>query len=800
MRPLSVLVLALLIHAVAAAAERELGDAPFEIEADRLAYEQDRNIYEASGNVRVTQEEGRSLEADWVTFNADTRIGVAVGNVMIRDGEDVVSADFATVDFNTLTAMATHAAIDAGSVGMQITGASVQRTGPDTFDVRSATFTTCRCPATPGEAKPWEIRAREADVEVEGYAIGKDVTFHVLGVPVFYTPWIAVPVRSGRQTGFLIPELDLSGNNGTMIELPFFWAATDSINLLLRPQWVSKRGFKNGAEIEYLLGEEGEGSGGFSILANDRQVENDSVGRDYSPNRWAYWLQNDVPLPRGIDIGSDIKMVSDNDYVVDFDDVGGEARHDRFLDAKAWGGWAYESLFAGVSGSFNNDLQSPNNLDRDDYVLQRLPQVDAVTLPVKLGPVPLFLGVDTQYIYFYQEAGDRLLQGNAPVNGQFFDTGRDGAFDADEPTRDGLFPGTDVHEDDFAGFLGPELNGSFQEGELLADYGSRVDLAPRLAVPLQLGPIETLTEGGFHETIYAPRYGDSETREVWTGRFDARTRLWRDFGVGTGRVRQVVEPRLTFTLVETDEQDDNPLFEPEPEIRPRRVIDRDPRVLTRNLTDRVPDERVLGYAVDSRFYGLRGEDGSAPREVGSLRLSGGYDFEQGQTTNWFVEGEVSPHSQLTGAVLLGYDSKQTRIDEALVQVWLQSNERFRLRPAGSPERRHVLNLSYRFLRDENRLFENWLLSDSQFNDFDAELNRVDQIDGSARFALVRNVDLFARGYYSFESSKTQGGTLGFLYLSDCGCWDLGVSVQHRIRPSDTRLAFNLRIAGIGGRR
>ena len=215
MRPLSALVLALVLHAVALAAERDLGDAPFEIEADKLVYEQDRNVYEASGNVRVTQSEGRSLEADWITFNADTRIGVAVGNVRIRDGQDVVRADFATVDFNTLTAMATRAAIDAGSVGMVITGESVQRTGENSYAVRSGSFTTCRCPVEPGESHPWEFRAREVEVEVEGYAVGKDVTFHVLGVPVFYTPWIAVPVKTGRQTGVLLPEIEFSGRNGT---------------------------------------------------------------------------------------------------------------------------------------------------------------------------------------------------------------------------------------------------------------------------------------------------------------------------------------------------------------------------------------------------------------------------------------------------------------------------------------------------------------------------------------------------------------------------------------------------------
>ena len=803
MRPLSALVLALSLHAVALAADRDLGDAPFEIEADKLVYEQDRNVYEASGNVRVTQSEGRSLEADWVAFNADTRLGVAVGDVQIRDGQDVVRADFATVDFNTLTAMATRASVDAGSVGLVITGESVQRKDENVYSVRSATLTTCRCPPEPGKEQPWELHAREAEIELEGYAVARDVTFHALGVPVFYTPWLAVPVKSGRETGFLLPAIEFSGNNGTMLELPFFWAARDRLNVLLRPQWVSMRGFKNGAEIEYVLGEEGRGEGGFSILANDRQVENDPVAFPYSPDRWAYWLRNELPLPMGFNLGSDINVASDNDYVVDFDDLGVEFSNDRFLDASAWVSWDFQSLFAGLTGSFGNDLQSPNNRDRDDYVLRRLPQLDLATLQLKLGPVPLFFGLDTQYVYFYHDARDRSLQGFASVDGQFFDTGRDGVFNADEPERSGVTDpsgDTDVHQDDFSGFGGSEGDGVFQEGELLADYGHRIEVNPRLTLPLRLGPVETLTEAGFLETLYVPRFGDSESREVWTGRFDSRIRLVRNFGVGASRVRHVVEPRLGFTLVEAGDQAENPLFVPEVEIRPRRLIDHDPRVLTRDLSDRVEDERLLSYAIASRFYGLRGEGASGPREVGSLRLSGGYDFEESETANWFLEGHVAPHANLRFSGLVGYDSNENQADEALVQMSWLSNERFRLRPAGSPERRHVLNVGYRYLRDRNRLFENWLLRDSVYDDFDADLKRVNQLDTSARLALVRNLDLFARGYYSFESSAARGGSIGFQFLSDCGCWDLAVAVEHRTRPSDTRLDLSLRLSGLGGRR
>ena len=85
---------------------------PFEISADQISYEQDRDLYEASGHVIVEQEDGGRLEADWVSFSAETQLGIATGHVRITEDGDTIEADFAAVDFSKLTALATMAALD----------------------------------------------------------------------------------------------------------------------------------------------------------------------------------------------------------------------------------------------------------------------------------------------------------------------------------------------------------------------------------------------------------------------------------------------------------------------------------------------------------------------------------------------------------------------------------------------------------------------------------------------------------------------------------------------------------------
>src|SRR5262245_46301034 len=130
----------------------------FTLYADEASYDRERNLYEASGHVRVVQAGGRTLTADWMAFNGTTQIGVATGRVRIVDRQDVVVADFATVDLRSLVALAQNAELDTPGPGLQVRGERVQRTGVNTYSIENANFTTCRCP--PGKKqRPWELDA-----------------------------------------------------------------------------------------------------------------------------------------------------------------------------------------------------------------------------------------------------------------------------------------------------------------------------------------------------------------------------------------------------------------------------------------------------------------------------------------------------------------------------------------------------------------------------------------------------------------------------------------------------------------
>ena len=126
------------------AAAEGSGEVPFDLVADEVTYDQVRDVYEATGHVHVVQP-GKSLEADWVVFNGTSHVGIAVGSVRLRDGGETLLAEFATIDFETLTALALDAKLDSEATGLVVESEALLKTGEATYAVERATLTTCRC-------------------------------------------------------------------------------------------------------------------------------------------------------------------------------------------------------------------------------------------------------------------------------------------------------------------------------------------------------------------------------------------------------------------------------------------------------------------------------------------------------------------------------------------------------------------------------------------------------------------------------------------------------------------------------
>ena len=751
----------------------DAGDEPFELRADSVEYDRPRDLYIADGAVEIRQGD-RTLTADWIAFSNTTQRGVASGSVTFREGAETLVTSFAEFDIVTMQGVLFDAHLEAGTSQFRMSGEEIAKTGRETYRFEKGRFTTCRC--EPGERDPWEIKAEHADLEIGGYGTARNTSFEVLGVPVAWLPWMIYPLKTERQTGLLFPLLSLGSIQGFSAALPFFWAARENVNVLITPGWSVKRGLAVQAASEYVLGED---SGGRVAGAyhHDEAINPNTPSEPFNRNRWATWGEQDFALPGDVRVKSDFTFASDNQYPIDFAELGAY-RNDRFLESTAFAqrNFGKDGRF-GLLGAteYANDLQSPDDSDRDDYLLQRLPELDFAVLP---APTPwierLVPSLDVQYVYFRSEVtGDEV----------FRDTGIDGLFDARERGPMGAPPGSgpDLNQDDASLPGGTEGDGIFEEGELLPDRGQRASLTPRLGIPLRLGNFaELYPEAGWAQVLYDSDALGFDQRGFATARVELRSRLRRRFG---DSVTHLLEPRLGYALVTKVGQSGNPLFVPRAAVEQQRLRELDLENVTRDPADRVPEFNGMSFSVANRFWGTLGEKG-APRFLGDATLSGLYDFAGGDFGPVLLDGHAFPFELTTLRANLGFDPKKAEIGEALFEA------------AQAFQDGHRVGVRYRYLRDVPRFFEDFPYVRERFRHVKTDFDHVSQIDLYFRYSITDTWAATYVGSYSFERSLVLRNLGGIEYFSRCRCWAVRLEIA---QDRESGVQFNLRytLSGLG---
>lgn len=768
---------------------------PFELSADALEYDARRNLYVASGNVVIVQGE-KTLKADWIAFSRDTGAGVASGSVELTEGGDTLRAHFVEFNANDLEGVVFQGEFDSEESQFRGSGARIAKTGENTYRFEEGVFTTCRCPE-PDDLVPWAITAEEADIEVEGYGTARNTTVEILGVPALWFPWMIYPIKTERSTGFLFPRIELGSRNGFAVGVPFFWAARDDLNVTLTPSFSSKRGPKLDAELEYVFGLESK-INLFGAFAYDLDIDPRSEASPFDRSRWALVGDGDIHLPENLRFKTDFRFASDNQYVQDYEELE-LYRFDRYLESIAMleGRVGPSGRYGGsLWATYADDLQNPDNRDRDAILLHRLPSVEAEVLP---SPDPFFgwlqPSIEMEYTWFNAFKPAKEKRPFAVDRGPFLDTGVDSLPD---PQEIGFltFLSTidpDPHLDDFYTFflgaplpnLGPERDARFLEGEPLSDRGHRFLFQPRVAAPFQLGPLEVYPEAGWHETLYASTRR-SAARGFATGRVDVRTRLERHYESG---LHHVIEPRLGWALVASSDflQRGNPIFVPRASVPQERLRELDLDVVTRDSADRIEPANDLVAGVGNRLYGHPFDPEARSRLLADVSLLARYDLRGGAMGNLLLDGVAYPLQAIRSRFHASYDLANGRMDEALFDVGYTH-------PAG-----HVISGGYRLIQDTPLFFEDFLVVRSgvtdRFRNFQ-DIGRVDQLFGNFALSLTKQWSISYTVAYSLDKKLNLANTGTILYTSRCRCWSLGLRVtDDRARGPQFRVLYE--VLGLG---
>jgi lipopolysaccharide assembly outer membrane protein LptD (OstA) len=177
---------------------------PWKISADQIIHQQNPEKIIAEGDVILQQFKedkptGLEIEADRLQYNVDTNSVDAVGNLHLRDKYDEVQASEAQINVVEEIGFFKDATIFWQGTKLTASADLIEKTDLKSYHFVNGKLTTC--PPDKEKSPDWSIWGRDVEITLNDYAKLKHATFRVKDVPVFYLPYLRIPIRSDKKSG-----------------------------------------------------------------------------------------------------------------------------------------------------------------------------------------------------------------------------------------------------------------------------------------------------------------------------------------------------------------------------------------------------------------------------------------------------------------------------------------------------------------------------------------------------------------------------------------------------------------------
>ncbi|MEE9543397.1 MAG: LPS assembly protein LptD, partial [Thermodesulfobacteriota bacterium] len=576
-----VLALLILLPRPSNALEESLSPAqeplPVQIDADSLTFDAEENVYIAEGNV-VAKQSGITLKADRIVIDMKEGILVARGNLKGTDeGGNQLSGDLIELDLDLKAAILINGKLFFKENNVYISSDEIRKVGPQSYEAANTKYTACDCDEEEDKSPSWSITTKSSRVVIGEYFTGWHTFFRVKDVPILYLPYVKVPLKRERQSGFLLPTPGFSDVRGATLKNYLYWAINRNSDATFTLDADVKRGIGAGLEYRHYSRRLSYSEFNFNYYSeNDidrvrtfrENVQNLSRPLTAGDSRWEVKFSHDETLPFAFKIRADIHVVSDDEYLIDFEED----------DDKR----AVPSLESTISITRNWKLYSfvtefrvfDDLLDASDKdVLQKIPEVTFTALPRKLYSTPFYLSLDSSFVNFIRKNNEE---------------------------------------------------------------GQRVDVAPRVSLPLRPGSYFELTPS------LTPRYtkylitgtAGSRTPErfIYEFRTDMVTTFIRDFKTLKGAetpLRHTIRPRLFYSYIPGVDQSTLPAFDD---------------------LDMIEEANEVGYALNTTLSYMYREKGKGLKrhEYLYLDLSHAYDIKESRRGLAFAGDERRPFGDIHG--------------------------------------------------------------------------------------------------------------------------------------------------------
>ena len=715
----------------ASAVEIKNNGNPANIEADSMAYDNVRDVYHAQGKVNIIYS-GAVLYADDMELDNKNNIATAQGSASLKMGEDTLQGDKIVFNIENKTGAVYKAHAFYARNHFYIKGDKIEKTGENTYFIENPVATTCD-----GDNPDWQIAGSEMKVTIEGYGLMKDARLVAKGLPVFYSPFLPFPAKTQRQSGFLVPYLSSSGNDGIDVEVPYFWAISPQMDATFYQRYIEKRGFKEGAEFRYYLGNNSSGTFYGDYMEDTKHITETTdaaTSRDWQEihQRWSYYINHQTNFDPQFYVRTDLRQVSDKWYFKDFSahnyylDHYSQTADDPFKNVPFQGDQSLRSLesTARVVKSWSNynltglisstdDFAAVNN----DQTLQKYPEIVFTGIKQPFLKTPLYYEFAGTYDYFYRGEGQK---------------------------------------------------------------GHYVDFSPTVSLPFNIFDyIKVIPQFALKETFWsrddnlAGAESKSGDRTILNASLDLSSKLSRVFDVNVQnweKIQHIIKPEITYSYVPNVSRDNLPdYYLPafSPFVMPITSVGTIMPITSSSLDE----QNAIVWSLTNTFIAkIKDEKGAySYLEFLRLKLFQTYDLNEANKSMEGVIGERRPFSDL-GIELdftpYKYFSFMARNQYSIYDGWTQTNYDLNLKDW----RGDMLVLGYLYT-----------------------LGSIEEINVNLKAVITPNIDGTFITAIDRYNSQTVGTSVGLIYHKQC--WSMGL--EYTQTATDSRVVFKLSLAGLG---
>ncbi|WP_409281339.1 LPS-assembly protein LptD [Pseudomonas defluvii] len=721
-------------------------ESPTFIGAKVSRYQQEQQIAQLAGDV-VMRQGSMQVEADEANLYQAENRGELKGNVKIRDKGSLVVGDNADIQLDTGEAKVDNAEYVMHKSHIRGNALYAKRAENAIIRLKDGTYTTCE-----PNSNAWQLKGNNITLNpATGFGTATNVTLRVKDFPVFYTPYIYFPIDDRRQSGFLPPSFSTSSKTGFALVTPYYFNLAPNYDATLYPRYMAKRGLLMEGEFRYLT-ESSEGQFGGAWL-NDKEDER-KLQSDYKDQRWMVNWQHKGGLDSRLMTEVDYTDISDPYYFQDLetDQIGVQSRD--YVNQQGALTYRAEDYTARLNVQAY-ELATITRITPYD----RLPQI---TFNGKLpyNPGGLDLSYKTEFARFERDLRTGNFIDENGIASPWNDTHVSGLARANGD-RINLAPRISLPLETGYGFLKPSLTNVYTHYDLSLDNQGKDDIAKGLASGTE---------------YIRGEYSGTQTRNVPIFSVDSGLYFDRNTQWFGKNYRQTLEPRLFYLYVPYEDQKDIPVFDTSESTFNYSSLFRENRF---SGSDRIGDENKLSLGITNRWI----EENGFERQRFSIGQALYFRDRKVQLpgidwrTRSDAQANVSPYAlqheyrfnrdwRLNSDFNWDPDSRSTRSGSTM----------FHYQPEDDANK--VVNLGYRYRNDAVRYDQNtgkWQVGGGDYGTpgtpgYVKDYYKIQQHDFSVIWPVVPQWNAIARWQHDYNRNRTLEAFGGFEY--DNCCWKL----------------------------